>query len=677
MKTVKKTIWLCLAISAILTSGPALALTPNDTYYGNQWYLKRIGADKAWNTVTDSRDIIIAVIDTGVMIDHPDLESNIWINPNEAAGSKVDADKNGYIDDTNGWDFVNNSADVGPKFKPGYTEDGINHGTVVAGILAAVGNNAAGVAGVTWNAKIMSLKALDDAGRADINSVVKAINYAVANGARIINLSFTGERTSPALEQAIKRASQAGVIIVAAGGNDLAGGEGQNLNKKPLYPVCDHGANRENLVVGVAATGPLDEKAFFSGFGSKCIDLTAPGVGIFSTAVYAPERGNGQQFNSYYDGYWSGTSFAVPMVSATLALMMQVNPSLRPEKLIELLLKNTDYNYNVNPEFVGQLGRGRLNVAAAVQAAQASLAEEGADILLFNDSATQGLVKRVTAKGVVKAKFNTFDKVDVNVASGDFLGDNKTEIAVAPAKGWSPEVRIYDANGKLLKSILVFEPAFYGGVSLAAGDINGDGVDELIVARASGGRSEVKILDKNFRTQKSWLAYAPNFYGGVNLAVGDVNGDRRPEIVTAPADNGGPQIRIFSAAGKLLGQFFAYDKTIRGGFKVAVADTYSSIAKEQFIAVAPGKNQAPYLRIFDQHGGLLELFSAYSLNFTGGINVAAADLDNDGEAEIIAGAGSGGGPHLLLFKRNGYLIKAFYTDDKTLTHGVGVAAFVK
>ena len=651
----------------------AQALAPADTLLENQWYLKRIAADKAWDVANSSPQVVIAVIDTGIMVNHPDLTTNIWFNPKEIPGNKIDDDHNGYVDDINGWDFVNNTANVEPKFKPGYTEAGINHGTIVAGILAAQGNNQIGIAGVTWNSQIMSLKALDDTGKADMKSVVKAINYAIDNGAKIINLSFVGTHSSAELNQAMARARQAGVVIVAAAGNDLAGGEGQNLDKTPIYPACSDGAKGENLVIGVAATGPLDAKASFSAYG-RCIDLTAPGVSIFSTAYYAPNVSN--KFDKYYDGYWSGTSFAVPMVSATLALMMQANPTLRPDKLINLLLKSTDYNYSVNPKFIGKLGRGRLNVQSAVLAAQTAKDEETADILLFNDSETKGLIKRVTAKGVVKAKFKTFDNVNINVASGDFNGDKKIEIAVAPQVGL-PEVRLYNEDGKLLNKFLAFESSYKGGVSLAAGDFYNDGIDELAVAPFGKRLSEIRIFDKNFKIKKTWQAYSANFKSGLNLAAGDVNGDRRIEIVSAPADQGGSHIKIFSPDGKVVSQFFAFDPSIVGGFKIAVADAYSSLGQTNQIIVASGQGQIPYIHIFDYQGNLNSEFFAYNVNFKGGINVAAADLDNDGQAEIIAGAGPGGGPHLMLYKNDGSLLKAFYTDKKTLTQGVNVASFVK
>jgi len=652
------------------------AITPSDHLFTNQWYLKRISADKAWEINSQAKDVVVAIIDTGVMIDHPDLNNNLWLNSKEIPDNKIDDDKNGYVDDINGWDFVNNTADVNPKFKPGYTEDGINHGTVIAGILAAQGNNLNGVAGVVWQTKIMSLKALDDAGEADMKSVVKAINYAIDNGAKIINLSFVGPHSGSDLEKAITKARQAGVIIVAAGGNDLSSGEGQDLDKKPLYPVCSDGRPCENLVIGVAATGPLDDKASFSGFG-RCIDIAAPGIGIFSTAVYAPRNDGSQEFNAYYDGYWSGTSFAVPMVSATLALMIQTNPSLRPEQLIDLLLKNTDYHYSLNQDFVGKLGRGRLNVLSAVQAAESAKEAETVNILLFNDSETKGLIKRVTVKGVVKAKFKTFDNVNINVVAGDFNGDKKVEIAVAPQKGASPEIRIYTEDGKLLKKFLAFESTYYGGVSLTAGDFDNDGIDELVVAPQGARKSEVRLFDKNFKLKKSWLAYAPNFFGGVNLASGDVNNDKKIEIVTAPADKGTSHIRIFTSNGSLVSQFFAFNDRIVGGFKVTVADAYSSIKTEPYIIVAAGKNQAPYLHILTYKGDLIRRFAAYNTSFAGGVNITSADLDNDGQSEIITGAGDSGGPHLMLLENNGYLIKAFYTDKKDLTNGVDVASFIK
>ncbi|PIR94733.1 hypothetical protein COT95_02590, partial [Candidatus Falkowbacteria bacterium CG10_big_fil_rev_8_21_14_0_10_37_6] len=214
------------------------SITPNDPYYNEQWYLDKIGAPQAWGIKNTSPNVIVAVLDTGVDINHPDLEANIWINNGEIADNGIDDDNNGYIDDINGWDFYDDIADPKPKFTQGFSEIGLNHGTIVAGIIAAEGNNNFGITGVTWSAKIMPLKVLSDSGEGDTGDVIQAIDYAIDNGADIINLSFVGGIFEKSLEEAIRRAYDAGVIVVAAAGNEDAGGVSHDLDIKPSYPVC-------------------------------------------------------------------------------------------------------------------------------------------------------------------------------------------------------------------------------------------------------------------------------------------------------------------------------------------------------------------------------------------------------------------------------------------------------
>ncbi len=175
----------------------------------------------------------------------------------------------------------------------------------MAGIAAASGNNATGITGVTWRAKIMPLKVLNDKGEGDTKNVIRAIDYAINNGADIINFSFVGEGKSLSLEAAIRRAYEKGILIFAAAGNEQADGQAYSLDDIPLYPACHDGGVGENMVIGVAATDALDQKAPFSSYGSRCVDISAPGVSIFSTTVYSPEHNaNGTTFNKYYDGYW-------------------------------------------------------------------------------------------------------------------------------------------------------------------------------------------------------------------------------------------------------------------------------------------------------------------------------------------------------------------------------------
>ena len=230
----KKLITSFFILFLVLALPAGASFLPNDPYYKNQWYLARIKALSAWEKISRSPSITIAVIDSGIDINHPDLKDNIWINTKEIPNNNIDDDHNGFIDDVYGWDFVNNVPDPSPKFEEGWTESGIAHGTIIAGIIAATGNNQEGISGVTWEAKIMPLRSLNDQGEGRMSAVIRAVDYAVHNGADIINLSFVGFTYNQALQEALQRAYEAGVIVVAAAGNEQEGGEAYNTDDKPV-----------------------------------------------------------------------------------------------------------------------------------------------------------------------------------------------------------------------------------------------------------------------------------------------------------------------------------------------------------------------------------------------------------------------------------------------------------
>ncbi|MDD4271945.1 MAG: S8 family serine peptidase [Patescibacteria group bacterium] len=654
------------------------SVLPSDTYFNNQWYLQKIKAVEAWSNIRESRDVVIAVLDSGVQINHPDLQGNIWRNKKEIA-NKIDDDKNGFIDDTSGWDFVNNVPDPAPKFKPGFTEDGILHGTIIAGIAAASGDNAAGIAGVTWKAKIMPLKILDDKGEGSASKVIKAIDYAIANGANIINLSFVGFNYSKGLDEAVKRAYDAGLIVVAAGGNEVGQGAGYNLDETPMYPACLDGSSGENRVIGVAATDTMDQKAVFSSFGKKCIDIAAPGVSVFSTVVYSPGQYiENQPFNKYYDGYWSGTSVAVPMVSGALALIESANPSFNRSRIIKALLDKTDNINRVNPNYFNQLGKGRLNVAASVSYVQNELNSKTEKLLVGPKNGMLSLVKITDQDGNKDKEFYAYGagfKGGVNFSSGDINHDGRSEIITAAGLGGGPQIRIFSAEGKLLGQFFAFNKTFRGGVNIASADVNNDGSDEIIVVQASAGDSEVKIFNGQGGFLSSFYAYDNKFRGGLNLAAGDVDGDGEDEIITGLAAGKIPEVRIFKATGDLEGQFLAYPKTFLGGVKVSAANVRKSVGtKRADIVVAPEKNGGPHVKFFDNKGNLLSHFFAFNSNFRGGVSLAKADVDNDGWDEIITAAGPGGAPHVRVFKANGKIIGSFYAYEESFGGGVNVGS---
>lgn len=239
------------------------SLTPNDPYFllEELWGLDKIKAPDAWEFTTGSDEVIIAVIDTGVYWSHPDLADNIWINPNEILDG-TDTDGNGFVDDIWGWDFY--QGDNNPMDEHG-------HGTHVAGTIAAVGNNDAGITGVMWNAKIMPLRFLGRDGSGTTDHAIAAIGYANNNGAHIINNSWGGGDYSQALKDAICASS---AVVVCAAGN-----QGDNNDNTPAYPASYNCPN----IISVAATNRDDNLAWFSNYGATSVDVAAPGIDIYSS----------------------------------------------------------------------------------------------------------------------------------------------------------------------------------------------------------------------------------------------------------------------------------------------------------------------------------------------------------------------------------------------------------
>jgi len=668
-----------------LTSVSA-AVFPNDRYYTNQWYLGRIGINQAWEKINAAPNITVAIIDSGVQIKHPDLKSNIWRNTNEIPGNGIDDDHNGFIDDINGWDFINNNADPNPKMSIDATYMGLAHGTMVAGIVGASGNNSYGIAGLAWSVKLMPLRALDESGAGRVSNVIKAIDYAIKNGADVINLSFTGFAYSGSLREALIRAYNAGVLVVAAAGNDETNlSNGYNTDQTAIYPACYEGNNGEKLVIGVAATDGIDQKAPFSSHGHRCIDISAPGVGFFG----ATPRGFGfdnDMYNGYFDGYWSGTSMATPLVSGALALIKESNPNLSHDDMIRVLLRSTDSIDKINPNYAGELGSGRLNISAAINWSLDKLNDSTGRIIIspyYNGNSINRFESHIN-----KIKISQADGVDTgtefslnntktvyaaNIAGADIDGDGNGEIITGSGKGEAPTVSIFDRNGKLKKKFSVFNKKYTGGVNVAGIDINNDGKSEIIISPSSTYQPLVQIYDAAGTLKKEFLAYDKSFTKGLNVAAGDVDGDGQSEIVVAPNAGGGPHIKIFNTNGKLESQFMAYSGNWRGGVKLAVGNVDGRVdGGHAEIIVAPQTNLEPMVKVFDNFGNLKKSFLAYDKKFKNGLSLSAGDLNNDGSVEIITGVSAGGAPHVRVFKGNGEMLQSFYAYPEAFSSGINV-----
>jgi hypothetical protein len=432
------------------------------------------------------------------------------------------------------------------------------------------------------------------------------------------------------------------------------------------------------MVIGVSATDTLDQKADFASFGFNCIDLVAPGVSIFSTSVYEPGREvDGILFNKYYDGYWSGTSMAAPMVSATVALIESINPSLRQAQILSAIKENTDNINRLNPSFLNSLGSGRLNVYKAIKFAKENLNNSTISILVAPYSDATSQTKIVNQKGEENNSFLAYHENfhgGVNITAGDVNGDSREEIITGAGDGGGPHVRIFNSSGEVIGQFFAYHENFRGGVNVATGDVNGDGVEEIITGAGVGGGPHVRIFNDKGELISQFFAYHKDFRGGVNVATGDVNGDSIAEIITGAGVGGGPQVRMFKLKGEVVGQFFAYDENFRGGVRVATANLHRGARGKKFdIITSPGIGGGPHIRIFDSGANIMGQFFAYDKKFKGGVIISTADIDYDGFDELITGAGPGGTPHARVFEATGVLINSFLGLEREFSGGINVA----
>lgn len=291
-----------------------------DQAYG----ISKIGAIDAWKTTKGSQNMIVAVIDTGVDYNHEDLSFNMWRNPSPS--------KNG---DIVGWDFVHND---------NLPFDDHSHGTHCSGVIGAVGGNGKGISGVSQRVSIMALKFLDSEGSGDTVGAVKAIDYAIEHGAKILSNSWggKGDDDNELLRKSIQRAEDAGVLFIAAAGNDNT-----DNDTDPSYPASFNAPN----MISVAATDEQDDRAFFSNYGVKTVQLGAPGMNVYSTIP-------GNKYKRY-----SGTSMACPHVAGAAALLWSAKPSLSWKEVKAHLMSSVDLVEALKGKTVTG---GRLNVSKAI-----------------------------------------------------------------------------------------------------------------------------------------------------------------------------------------------------------------------------------------------------------------------------------------------------------------------
>jgi subtilisin family serine protease len=574
---------------------------PNDPQYAKQWYAEKIRLPEAWNFAKGSSIATVAVLDSGVDLTHPDLKDRIWRNADETEFDGIDDDRNGFVDDVRGWDFIEGDKDPYPSLEG--SVEGANHGTIVAGVIGAAGSNGEGIAGVNWTVNIMPVRVLDSDGNGSTSSVEAGIRYAIRNGASVINLSFVGDNDSAILRQAIETAYLAGIVVVAAAGNE--GGAQGDLNLKPRYPVCTRPASGANIVIGVAATDREDRLATFSNYGSNCVDLAAPGVDFTVTQVYRPTVDG---FKQAYGGGWAGSSVAAPVVAGLAALVKSMLPHARADEIRTILMTTVVPINDKNPGKEGALGAGRVSALQAVEVSQLkalgispflptvtpvppapvpagapawfSAANRRAglqDIRLFDEA----------AKKQTLAFASTTDRAAIfgSSATADVDGDGKDEIIVGAGRGAKPLVKVFSRDGLFISQFYAFAEAFRGGVSVTGADLNGDGKDEIVVGAGPGGGPHVRAFNTTGREVGSFFAFSQSFRGGVTVAGGDVDGDGKDEIVVGAGAGGRSEVVTFTAGGAALGRFNAFGRTSFAAVSVAVGD-FDRDGKAEIVAVS-------------------------------------------------------------------------------------------
>ncbi|MFN4895726.1 MAG: S8 family peptidase [Pseudomonadota bacterium] len=318
---------------------------PNDPGYSStMWGLESIGAAAAWDITTGTNDAIVAVIDTGIFNAHPDLKANLWINPGEVLGNQRDDDVNGYVDDYHGANAIT---------RVGSGSDDNGHGTHVAGTIGATGDNALGVVGVNWNVRLMSVKFLSSSGSGSTANAIRSVEYVTAakkKGHNIvaINASWGGPGFSQALFDSIKRAGDAGILFVAAAGNDA-----RNNDISPSYPASYQLAN----VISVASIDSSGSLSYFSNYGARTVHIAAPGGRIYSTTLPA----------SY--GTLSGTSMACPHVAGIAALTHAACPRSSMLEIKDMILNNGSRRESLRSKLVTEASAsavGAVSVANSV-----------------------------------------------------------------------------------------------------------------------------------------------------------------------------------------------------------------------------------------------------------------------------------------------------------------------
>ncbi len=652
------------AVLSLFVIQPVFAARyPNDPYAIDQWFYEKIRMPEAWEKTTGSRKVVVAVIDGPMDIDHPDLVNNLWRNPAELKNGKDD-DGNGYTDDINGWDFIHMDPDPSPVTAGAKDALSLHHATTVAGIIGAEGNNSTAGAGMNWQVQIMSLQALDEEGRGLVSNVIKAIRYAIAKKVDVVNLSFVGEGFDTEFYDVIKDAYNAGIVVVAASGNDNDALEGGNLNFKKRYPVCYDSDVDIPFILGVAALRKDDTMAAFSNYGSACIDISAPGASISSLGVHAPSDGFGSQFITGL----SGTSIAAPFVAGAAALLRAQYPQLSVADIITVLKTTTVAIDSKNSLPRGSLGTGLLDVAAAVgKAGNLKQEKAGAEFVVMFDGGEWTNVRHFSNTFQKKTQFVVpvpFDQI-ITLEIIDVNRDGVQEVVFAYAnKQVGTQLVAYSLQGfKIFESTISPKPV--RAVGLSGGDVIRDGKGGITVAFSDNNQLKVILYKANGQIF--------HWFYGAEL------GSALESVAVRFSDTGfiysvihyGTYVERYTW--NFIGAFVTMKKfDVPDGLKRPVAMNGNG----SVIAFGAGKGRPSSVSVLEDGKAAAASFIPYG-DFTGGSSVMLIDWDVDGKQEVVVGAGPGGGPQVKIFALDGTPEGEFMAHGPQYNRGIIARAFLK
>lgn len=638
------TLWFASAfLLSFVAPAPLLARVPDDPF-ADQWAYRDTFVKDAWDITIGSAEVVVAVIDNGFDYLHPDISANVWVNRREAPDNGADDDKNGYVDDVFGWNFVSEDRNGDGKIdageekgnndprpdvtgvidsRNGDAEQTLHHGTLVAGLIGAVGDNGILGAGINWKVRLMNLKVVGNSGSQTTSRLTDAIRYAVDNGAHIINVSVVGPNDSD-IREAVRYAYEHNVLVVAAAGNDYL-----SLNSAPRQPVCADTGRDEVWVIGVSGIGEDHRLAQFSNLGSDCIDITAPAVGIFSAMRYAPRYG----LSALYGGNWKGTSFAAPFVSGAAALIKAIQPAWTPKEISTAIFSTVHKTPPSNEaEYANLFGRGLIRIDRALAYARDRLPKKEKSPPPLAFLSRRGAVRHAAERTDSSEADLPFVLPDgVNAFVPYQTGQTSGYVGIRSGKsGKDNEVVLFDREWRERRA---FPVAIAGAVSAVFGYIGEESAPGIVVAPKGGSKIVFRAYDLFGREIGSATTRYP--HRGVSLSLAPILSHHEVVAVYADANAKG---RGVVRAHWFTPQFRparAFDAPFVRNVGPVLARDFNRDGEVE-IAIGGGAGDVPYLAYFDARGR--ELFRAFvfSPEYTGGLSLVAADYDGDGTDEVIA-----------------------------------------